>query len=657
MKKRLRWIRLLSLVLLLGMLGSCVKETDPIDTAESGESGSTSDAQISDLADYICISGGAYTLIRPDRANDNVVDVFRLLSNGLTDLQGSRFAIGNDFVGYDQEIPRENCEILIGETNRQSSSEAIGALQEGEWRIAVEGTHILIVGKDDAALRDAAEVFLSECVTVIDGALYVKKDLNISRSRQRTDNSSLLPKILPDSETKLLVTSSDGIAYTPDWVNDLMIVEANLANATPEGTLESSRRVVDHVASLGVNGLWITPIGDRSGIHFYGNKGLHTIDKTLTGTSDYEEGWKRFKEFVDYAHSKNVRIFVDVVTWGTTADSPLYAEHPDWYTGDQAWSGLGFDWKNAELREWYRQTCVDMILKTGIDGLRCDCEPEYAGYELFAHIRRDCLEAGRKIVIFSEHSNTRDGAFDFEQFGVFNYSATSFSDQQERKINWFMGNTSLIYAIRNSVMIGDTKSEIKNKSAYYRYFTYCVSCHDYSGTAVNGDILTLAYQALYTPFIPIWYLGEEFGWNGSGSLLYQKVDWSDAENVKNAAFLEEVKSLISIRRNYADVFSVYAENHRESNICAVKTEGLGNLAAYARYNDERAILIIPNTSGNTSGTVTVPFASMGLSAQDQWQIKDLRSGEIIATGSGDAIKSFTASPASQNLGIYLLEKA
>lgn len=653
MKNKIVRFRVLALLLLLAMLASCVKGTD---AAQTTDQHTDTEAETVSTEDYICISGGTYTLVRPDKANDNVLDIFRLLSNGLTELQGSRFSIGNDFVGYDQEIPQNNFEILIGLTNRNSSADVLNSLSQKQWKITVVGTHIVIVGADDAALRSAAEVFLNECVITLNGNLYIKKDLNKSGFYQANSNASLLPAILPDSQTQLLVTSSDGVAYTPDWVNDLIIVEANLANATEEGTLDAARRVIDHVADLGANGLWITPIGDRSGVHFYGNKGLHTIDKTLTGTSDYEEGWKRFKEFVDYAHSKNVRIFVDVVTWGTSADSPLYTEHPDWYTGEEEWSGLAFDWDNQELVAWYRETCVNMILETGIDGLRVDCEPKYTDYDLWKNIRQDCLDAGRKIVIFSEHSNTRDKAFDFEQFGVFNYGTTGFSDQQERKVNWFMGNTSIVNAVKNALMIGDKQTEIQNKTAYYRYFTYCVSCHDFSGTAVNGNILTLAYQALFTPFIPIWYLGEEFGWNGQGSLLYQKVDWSDAESPENAAFLEEIKELIAIRREHADVFTQFAENHRESNICAVKTTNLGDLAAYARYNDEKAILIVPNTSKNQTGTVTVPFSSMKMDSNATYQIKDLRSGEIIASGTDAQIQTFEASPEYQNLGIYLLEK-
>ena len=652
MKKLSRGVRSAALLLLLALLAGCAKDTTTPDPPTEEQTEEQTDPLLS-------ISGDTYTLIRPDNASDNVLEAFTLISNELSRLQGSRFPIANDFVPDDEEIPQTNPEILLGNTNRNASKEVTEALGPGEWAVVLKGNQIVIAGADDLALWNAAQAFL-QCLVSDNDSISVPKTLDARGEVTSLDNSAKIPPIRPDSETALLVTSSDGEAYTPEWVNDLIIVEGNLANATEEGTLEAAYRIIDHLAELGVNGLWITPVGDRSDPqYFYGNLGLHTIDSRLTGTTDYEEGWQKFTDFVSYAHSKNIRVFMDVVTWGTSEDSELYLNHPDWYSGEDVWSGKEFDWDNQELRDWYIQTATDLILSTGIDGLRCDCEPEYAGYELFAQIRSNCLEAGRKIVIFSEQSNTRDGAFDFEQFGVFDYGTCSFSDQQEMKLNWFMRDTSIISAIRNSAMIGDAQDEIQNQSAYYRYFTYCVSCHDFSGTAVNGNILVLAYQSLFAPFIPIWYLGEEFGWDGAGggSLLYAKVDWSDAKDLENAAFLEQVKRLIAIRRDYADVFSVFSEDHRESNICAVRTEGLGDLTAYARYNDSRAVLIVPNTSGaDATGTVTVPFSAMGLAASATWQIKDLLTGEVIAQGVGQNISDFQATVADQSLGVYLVEQ-
>lgn len=650
MKQRTGWIRLIACLLLVSLMSACTERKKP------EENESLTVEQTTFLPDaYLKISGGTYTLIRPERTTDNVVNIFKEMLKTLTELQGSRFAYGDDFVATGSALQDDLPEILIGKTNRSASSSVLSELSEREWRICTVGNQIVLSGADDIALYQAAQCFQEQVLQRADG-LYVKKDLDIRGSYTVRDNSSLIPAILPDSPTGTLSASSDGDTFSPDWIEDLIIVEANLANATAEGTLLSARRIIDHLAEMGVNGLWITPIGDRSDPqYFYGNLGLHTIDANLTGTSDYDAGWQIFTDFVAYAHSRNIRIFMDVVTWGTSASSSLYTEHPDWYTGNNIWSGKEFNWNNTGLQEWFASTCAGLILRTGVDGLRCDCEPGTAGYSLFRDIRSRVNRAGKQIVIFSEHSNTRDGAFDFEQFGVFNYRTTSFSEQQDRKNNWFLDN-SMIAAIRQSKMIGENIEEIRNQTAYYRFFTYCVSCHDFNGTAVNGDLLTLAYQALFSPFIPVWYLGEEFGWQSSANLLYDKVDWSDGESPEHFLFCETVKQMIAIRRTYPDLFASFAENHRESNICAVQASGFGETAAYARFAGTHGILVVPNTAGeDREGRVTVPWSSMKLDAGISYDITDLLTGEVIASGKGSDLTATVVRIEAGKLGIYLVE--
>ncbi len=650
MKRKKIFFRALSVALLLTMiLSSCGKK----DTETNGTSSTEQDI---DLSEYVLISDGAYKLIRPDVANDNVLDIFKIIHGELTALSGSLFPSDNDWVNRGESVPQDNKEILLGLTNRDDSLSVYSQLGDKEYKICITEHHIVIVGKDDLALYYAVNDFLDNSVVTVDGKLYVPKNLSATDTYTLLDNSALVPEIKPDSEVRLLTSSSDGTTQTPDWVNDLIIVEANIANVS--GDLEAAKtQIVDHLAQMGVNGLWITPIGDRSSVHFYGNKGLHTIDDGITGTSDYEEGWRRFKEFVDYAHSKNIRVFMDVVTWGTAEDSPLVAEHPDWYTGEPSkWGGLAFDWKNAELREWFTATCVDIVMKTGVDGIRCDCEPEYTGYDLYKEIRTRLLNQGRKIVIFSEMSNTRDGTYDFEQFGVSDWLTVSFDDHQERKFNWLLNN-NIIASIKQSKFVGSNIAEIRKKSAYYRYFTYCVSCHDFKGTAVDKNMLVIAYQALFAPFIPIWYIGEEFGWKAGGSLLYTTMDWSQKESFENVLFMEELKQMIAIRRNYSDVFSQFAENNREANIVAVQTTGLGDTAAYARYNSERAVMIIPNTSkGSTSGTVTIPFAAMGFDKSASYTVTDLLTGKTVVTGTGSEIEKIDVTVEFEKLCVYAVEK-
>ena len=75
------------------------------------------------------------------------------------------------------------------------------------------------------------------------------------------DNSALLPPILDDRQVKLEQPRPDATA-SPDWVKSLIIVEANVQTASTDGTFRGMEKTLDHLALMGVNGIWITPIND-----------------------------------------------------------------------------------------------------------------------------------------------------------------------------------------------------------------------------------------------------------------------------------------------------------------------------------------------------------------------------------------------------------
>ena len=90
----------------------------------------------------------------------------------------------------------------------------------------------------------------------------------------RIDNTSLLPTYRPDEEVTLIPSSADGLLRSPDWTDELVLVEVHPETATREGTLESLLPVLDHLAALGVNGVWLTPIYEKGpGGNGYGQSG------------------------------------------------------------------------------------------------------------------------------------------------------------------------------------------------------------------------------------------------------------------------------------------------------------------------------------------------------------------------------------------------
>lgn len=442
------------------------------------------------------------------------------------------------------------------------------------------------------------------------------------------DNSKLIPPYTDDQHTIM----ENG---SPDWIKSLIMAECRLATATPEGTIKSAVMVLDHYSEMGVNGLWVTPVHDRGPKgNGYGNWGPHTIDPGLTGTSDYNEGWKIFKEFVDEAHKRNIRIFLDIISWGIEFDAPLFQEHPDWFEGT-LWGGAAFNWKNEELKEWYISEVVKIGMRTGVDAFRYDVEPQYAGYDVDLEIRKRLEANGRRMAMMSELSNERRGVYDLEQGGV-NYAPLSTGALNPE--NLFTDMYNIVDCVKTGTHIGPLAEQKAGTSGCYRYYTNCLSCHDFKQKAINGNRIIMGYSGIFAPFIPLWYIGEE--WNNektdiiSNVHYFSDIHWQMIDWVEHRNFYEDVKKMIRLRRQYSQIFEYFPDNHREVNICRVLTTE-SRLQAYARYFEDTAIIIVPNHNLQNESHeffVFLPLTDMKMQNYNSITISDAYTGDIIAKG-------------------------
>lgn len=464
------------------------------------------------------------------------------------------------------------------------------------------------------------------------------------------DNSDLMPKYVEDEYVTM--EDSGGGLQSPDWVKSLVIAEVVIARATGEGTFQSAVKVLDHYQEMGVNGIWLAPFMDTStgtGGH-YCNFGPHTVDPTLTGKDSYEESWKVVKAFVEEAHKRNIRVFSDMVTWGVEWNAPLYTEKPAWFSGVSGWGGYNFNWNNKEFYDWFQQQLLFYVTDIGFDGFRCDCEPGITGYSMFHKVREMALEKGQKIAIFTESPNERlEAAYDFDE-------------HSSPKNTWHMYDLyTEWYDITESVKNGYGFGTVLKYAGTARFYAFNTSCHD-NRYSVNGNMVNFAYQSLLAPFIPIFFMGEEFinPQKGNTTLFLTPLQLSllDDPTSENRAFYEHVKQMIRIRRLYPEIFEYFPENHRESNICSVEAVGLETLNGYARYTDEKGLLIIPNNNihdTESAFTVRIPYEDMGMENNTEYTVTNAITGEIVAKGDRVSLYDFQTKVAYADVGVFLVE--
>ncbi|MBQ2446558.1 MAG: DUF4886 domain-containing protein [Oscillospiraceae bacterium] len=485
----------------------------------------------------------------------------------------------------------------------------------------------------------------------------------VNRFPQRyIDNSKLLPAHVPVTQA---ATDENG---TPEWFSSAIMMEVNIPRITKEGTLDGAVSVLDHIAETGVNCIWLTSLCEpgitndgKAGNH-YTNKGVQTIDPAITGCQDYEQGWQKLADFVEEAHKRNIYVIFNVITWGTTADSPLYLEHPQWYTGKDLWNGKAWDWNNGELRTWFQNTLVDIVSKTNVDGVLYDCEPQYAGSSICAQHRAAIRATGRNPVIIAETVNERSNAFDMELYGVMDYRSytetwLAVGDHQKDDREFFIdeGN-NIVDAVKNGTLSGTPSQQKAGTGGKYRYYSYSFSNHDSYYYGFKKNLLDVGYQGIFSSYIPIWYLGEEFNSTNSGIRLYfDQTNWAQLTFQHNREFFEQLKALIRIRREYPHVFEQMPQNHRDTNICKVETTGDLHLQAYGRYGDNTGILILGNHNADgkaVTTTVTVPFDVMELGKYDSFVLTDLLSGEVLGRGSRQELERFTVTLPYDSIGVY-----
>ena len=439
----------------------------------------------------------------------------------------------------------------------------------------------------------------------------------------------------------------------PQWIEKLVIVEANIAKVTADGTLATATtEVLDHLSEMGVNGLWLTPIFDNTGnaneVSHYGNRGPHTFGADCFKAIDHEERKEELRGFIKRAHEKNIYVFIDVVTYGALATSPMYQAYingtefegqdvSDWFTGKPAFSGYKYDWRSKTLQTWFADRMLDLITEYDFDGFRVDSEPSYLWYDAdgdgvvdtYADIFTDVrLRAagykktsdgtyiypegadGRKLVIFSEINNLREYGYDFEQMGVIHYGeeiSIGFQLAPETRKNWFLEEDIVSSVKQGRIADGRRFTEklkvgedFKNN---FQYYSYCISNHDTHSSFVNGQIIVPVYQAILAPFIPIWYYGEECGFIDEENI------WLNSKQInikallksrKNKRLYEKFKRAIWIRRSYPHLFEVFPQDIRTTNIDSVAVSD--GILAYARVSEDSVAFVVANLSKQSKKT-------------------------------------------------------
>ena len=124
---------------------------------------------------------------------------------------------------------------------------------------------------------------------------------------------------------------------SPKWGRDLIIYEIatkgfTSPNGPESGTFNSLRTRLPYLENLGITAIWLTGYSLCDAHHFYNIWTQYAVIEP--GQIDPSLGSeKEFKDLIEEAHRRGIRVFLDVITHGLMPNSSQIARNPQWFRG------------------------------------------------------------------------------------------------------------------------------------------------------------------------------------------------------------------------------------------------------------------------------------------------------------------------------------
>lgn len=422
--------------------------------------------------------------------------------------------------------------------------------------------------------------------------------------------------------TTVRSASSASSFRSPSWMKGLVMYEMRLETfaegATDGNYFTVAMARLPELADLGITAVSINPIGQGQGpvpnLRYrvlYGPSQPDKLDPQLGSDAD-------FARFVAEAHRLGIKVIVDNVVHGIAPSSPyvsgpnalpahFFVRAADGSVVKTWWGTAQWNWSSAPLREWWVQNIgVAWVKKYDVDGFRLDLVPDISPIELWNEFKSGIVrETGKDIMLMPEMSPTsRAAVFDVGQFdtgiGV-----------GHGKPDFYNGTANVVDTVKRSS---------------YRFYSSQISSHDSRDYNAQGRLSAFAYGAIISPYLPGWFMGEEFNakadkgdvantpsYVATGPLYMSRLHW--AEKTQNKTLYEQVKKLIQIRKEYVDIIAPGETSLKDTRITKVMRYSGLDLEPYSMWKGNTSITVVAKrATPSGSATFSIPVDVMGMQA-------------------------------------------
>jgi maltooligosyltrehalose trehalohydrolase len=317
-----------------------------------------------------------------------------------------------------------------------------------------------------------------------------------------------------------------------------VVYELHIGTFTPEGTFAAAAGELPGLAQLGITAIEIMPVAEFPGHHGWGYDGVY-----ISAAQSSYGGPHELAALVEAAHEAGLAVILDVVYnhVGASGTPALEAFGPYFTAKYETPWGRAMNYDDADcdpVREWVIQSAEGWVRDFGIDGLRLDAiwaifdsNPEH----IVAAVARRVHQVNPSALVIAEsglndprvmHPRERGGyACDAAWSDDFHHALrTLVTDEHDGYYSDFGQVAQLAKAFHRPHVHDGAYSEFRRRrfgapadDVPPEQFVVFSQDHDQVGNRAYGDRMPAparplaALCTLFAPFVPMLFMGEEYG--------------------------------------------------------------------------------------------------------------------------------------------------
>jgi maltooligosyltrehalose trehalohydrolase len=351
--------------------------------------------------------------------------------------------------------------------------------------------------------------------------------------------------------SRVVVPQAPAVLERPLRLDQLVIYELHVGTFSAEGTFAGAIPYLRSLAHLGISAIEIMPVAEFAGARGWGYDGVY-----LSAAQSSYGGPEGLLELVGAAHREGLAVILDVVYnhIGSEGTPALDAFGPYFTEKYETPWGRAINYDDADcdpVREWVLQSACGWIRDFAIDGLRLDAIHaifDSSAEHIVEAVARRVHEVRKDALVIAE-SGLNDprvmrprerGGYDCdaEWADDFHHALrTLVTDERDGYYSEFGEVAQLAKAYHRPHVHDGTYSSFRRRrfgapadDVPVQRFVVFSQNHDQVGNRAFGDRMPpaarplAAFCTLLSPFVPLLFMGEEYGENAPFQFFSDHID-------------------------------------------------------------------------------------------------------------------------------------